>query len=274
MGVATHVSVLTAAPSSGVMPLAAPPRLPDVRILDEDPDLAAGLREDELAAATRVALARAHVLERGPWTPPRDAPAGAGAIGLLVLGGLMMRSIEIGDRCSTELLGEGDLLRPWERDTEEGFVPSRVRWTVLEPARVAVLDARFAAATAAWPAIASALVGRALRRSRRQGIFATLSHMNRVDQRVLLAFWYFAERWGRVRPDGILVRLPVTHEQLGALVGARRPSVTTALSALGEAGLLTGVARGEWILTPAARAAVERLGPPGEALDVPRLVAA
>lgn len=256
------------------MPLSPKPRLPDVRILDEDPDLAAGLREDEVEAAARAALARAHVLDRGPWIPPQDRANGTAAIGLLVLDGLLMRSVEIGDRCATELLGDGDLLRPWERDAEDGAVPTGVRWTVLEPTRVAVLDARFGAATAPWPAIASALVGRALRRARWQGIFAALSHMNRVDQRVLLAYWYFAERWGRVRPDGILVRLPVTHEQLGALVGARRPSVTTALSALGEAGLLMGVARGEWLLTPAARARVERLGPPGGALDAPRLVAA
>jgi hypothetical protein len=113
-----------------------------------------------------------------------------------------------------------------------------------------------------------------MRRARWQGVFATLSHMNRVDQRVLLAFWYFAERWGRVRPDGILVRLPVTHEQLGALVGARRPSVTTALSALGEADLLRGVARGEWLLTPAARASADRFAPAAGALDAPRLAAA
>ncbi|HEX8647108.1 MAG TPA: helix-turn-helix domain-containing protein [Thermoleophilaceae bacterium] len=256
------------------MPLSPEPRLPDVRVLDEDPDLAAGLRDDELGAATRAALARTHVLARGPWKPPRDASNGTTAIGLLVLDGLLMRTVEIGDRCATELLGDGDLLRPWERDPEDGSLPLRVSWTILEPTRVAVLDARFAAATAAWPALASALVGRALRRARWQAIFAALSHMNRVDERVLFAFWYFAERWGRVRPDGILVRLPVTHEQLGALVGARRPSVTTALSALGEIGLLQSVARGEWLLTPAARARVERLAPSRGALDTPRLVAA
>jgi CRP/FNR family transcriptional regulator, cyclic AMP receptor protein len=248
------------------MPLAQGAGFPDVRILDEDPDLAIGLAEAELPAATRAAVARTHVLERGAWTPSRARPNDPAALGVLILDGLLLRSIEIGDRCATELLGEGDLMRPWQRDAEDGPLPVAVSWTVLEPARVAVLDGRFAAATVPWPAIATALVGRAMRRARWQGVFATLSHMNRVDQRVLLAFWYFAERWGRVRPDGILVRLPVTHEQLGALVGARRPSVTTALSALGEAGLLQGVARGEWLLTPAARAGVERLAPPGEAL--------
>lgn len=255
------------------MPLSPEPRLPDVRILDEDPDLAAGLSGGDLEAASRAALARTYVLGRGPWTPPKEQPNAHSTVGLLVLDGLLLRSIEIGDRCSTELLGEGDLLRPWQSDAEDGLLPVGVHWTVLEPARVALLDARFATATSQWPQIGTALVGRALRRARWQGVFAALSHMNRVDQRVLLAFWCFAERWGRVRTDGVLVRLPVTHEQLGALIGARRPSVTTALSALGESGLLEPVARGEWLLTPAARVRVERLGPPGGALDAPRLAA-
>ena len=52
------------------MPLGPDARLPDVRVLDEDPDLAIGLGEAELTAATRVAVARTHVLERGTWAPP------------------------------------------------------------------------------------------------------------------------------------------------------------------------------------------------------------
>lgn len=249
-------------------------RLPDVHVLEADPDLAAGLSPEELAAATPAAVARTHLLARGAWSPPSGGPRDPAAVGLLVLDGLLLRSIEIGDRCSTELLGEGDLLRPWQRDAEDGPVQIPSSWLVLEPARIALLDGRFASAVAPWPPIAAAVVGRALRRARWQGIFAALSHMNRVDERVLLALWYFAERWGRVRTDGILVRLPVTHEQLGALVGARRPSVTTALSALGEAGSVRAVARGEWLLTPAARPQVERLGPPAGALGAPRLRAA
>ena len=245
-----------------------------MHVLDADPDLAAGLSPEELAAATPVAVARAHQLARGDWKAPEAGPRDPAALGLLVLDGLLLRSIEIGDRCSTELLGEGDLLRPWQRDAEDGAVPLRSSWTVLEPARVALLDGRFAAAVAPWPPIAAALVGRALRRARWQGIFAALSHMNRVDDRVLLALWYFAERWGRVRTDGILVRLPVTHEQLGALVGARRPSVTTALSALAEAGAVEAVARGEWLITLSARPGVERLGPPAGALGPRHLRAA
>jgi CRP/FNR family cyclic AMP-dependent transcriptional regulator len=176
-----------------------------------------------------------------------------------VLEGLMTRTLTIADRSSTEVIGAGDLLRPWQRDGEDGLVPTRVDFRVLERACVALLDGRFAAAIAPWPQIGAELTGRALRRARWQGVLMTLSHMTRVDQRLLLLFWHFAERWGRVRPDGVVVRLPLTHETLGALIGARRPSVTSALSALAGEGLLEPLDRGEWKLTEAAHARLEEL---------------
>ena len=97
-----------------------------------------------------------------------------------------------------------------------------------------------------------------------------------MEHRLLLAFWYFAERWARVRADGLLVRLPLTHEQLGALIGARRPSVTTALSGLAAQGLLVPGRRGEWLLTAAARDRLDGLrevAARGGAQDAPRLAA-
>jgi CRP/FNR family cyclic AMP-dependent transcriptional regulator len=248
--------------------------MPDIRVLDADPDLAAGLLPTELPEATRAAVARSFRFERGPWTPP-GGNGGGRALGLLVIEGTLLRSLSIADRGSTELLGTGDLLRPWQSDSDEGLLPVGVSWHVLEPVRLAVLDGRFAAATARWPAITAELVGRAMRRARWQGVFAALSHMTRVDQRLLLAFWHFAERWGRVRPEGILVRLPLTHEQLGALVGARRPSVTTALSSLAASGLVDRRRRGEWLLTPNARDLVDglRQTAAGGARDALRLAA-
>ena len=241
------------------MPRAPHPNGSEVRILEVDPDLATGIGPDDLPDVADAAVARAYTLDRGEWTPPRTGPNGHATVGLLVLDGLLLRSVEIRDRSATELLADGDLLRPWQDDAEAGPLPVSVRWRVLQPTTVAVLDGRFAASVAAWPQINAALVGRALRRARWQGVLGALSHMNRVDERVLLAFWCFAERWGRVRPDGVLVRLPLTHEQLGALVGARRPTVTTSLSTLAERGALVPVARGEWLLTRPARKRAERL---------------
>lgn len=234
----------------------------EIRVLEADPDLAAALPPDQARIAAQRACARTEVLDAAALNEPAARPGGT--IGLLVLDGLITRTLGIGDRTSTELLGTGDLLRPWQRD-DEGILPFAAAWKVLEPTRVAVLDERFAAAIAPWPQIWSALLGRVMRRSRAQAMSMTLSHMNRVDDRLLLAFWLFADRWGRVRPDGVVLRLPLTHETLGALVGARRPSVTSALGELSrEKLLLRGEARGEWILTDAARARIEAVRTAGD----------
>ena len=63
--------------------------------------------------------------------------------------------MEVIDRPPAELLGPGDLLHPWERDHTEPFVAG-ARWDVLEPARLAVLDRRFAAVIGRWTADRSA----------------------------------------------------------------------------------------------------------------------
>jgi hypothetical protein len=225
----------------------------EVRVLEFDPDLAAGLGEAETRLVTHRACARLETLEAGAQQSVGDGCDPYTTIGLLVMDGLLIRTLAIGDRRSTELIGVGDLLRPWQHDGQDGMVPCRVDWRVLERTRVAVLDAQFAASIARFPQVSSALVGRALRRSRWQAVATTLSHMTRVDQRLLMLFWHFAERWGRVRPDGVIVRLPLTHETLGALIGARRPSVTSGLSALARKGLVKPADRGAWLLTEAAR---------------------
>ena len=231
-----------------------PQSLPDLRVLEADPDLAATLRQEEIGTATQRACARTVVLELGVWQP---RPIDGTCLGLLVIDGLVCRSVGIGDRSSTELLGSGDLLRPWQE--EGGMLPCRIEWRVLERARVAILDERFVSSIAPWPAITAELAGRAIRRTRAQSVFATISHMTRVDVRLLLAFWHFADRWGRVTPDGVVVRLPLTHEALGTLIGARRPSVTTALSSLAERGLVRPLLRGEWLLTGDASARLESM---------------
>ena len=82
------------------------------------------------------------------------------------------------------------------------------------------------------------LLGRAVRRSRWLAFSLAINHRNRVEERLLLLFWQLAHRWGTVRHDGVLVPLPLTHEMLAMLVGARRPTVTTALGVLKAEGQL------------------------------------
>ena len=88
-----------------------------------------------------------------------------------------------------------------------------------------------------------------------------IAHLTRVDDRLLALLWCLAERWGRVVPGGVLVSLRLSHRTLAGMVGARRPSVTTALGQLMARGEIERRADGEWILrgdAPEARDAAPR----------------
>ena len=63
-----------------------------------------------------------------------------------------------------------------------------------------------------------------------------------------MLFWHLSERWGRVTAEGVRLELPLTHEVLAELVGAQRPTVTTALSRLARRGELVRVAGRSWLL--------------------------
>ena len=123
-----------------------------------------------------------------------------------------------------------------------------VTWTALQPVRLAVLDRRITAVMGRWPELVSAIVARAVRRSFELATNQATSHLTRVDARLELLFWGLADRWGRVGPDGVVLELPLTHQVLGRLVGAQRPSVTTALSDLARRGVIERRDDGAWML--------------------------
>jgi hypothetical protein len=75
-----------------------------------------------------------------------------------------------------------------------------------------------------------------------------IGHLTRVDDRLLALLWCLAERWGRVVPGGVLVNLRLPHRTLAGMVGARRPSVTTALGQLIARGDIERRPDGGWIL--------------------------
>ena len=153
----------------------------------------------------------------------------------------------VGTTC-TELLGEGDVIQPWLPSTEEGLVRYHVLWRILSPTRLAVLDDTFARRLAEWPQVMSTLLERAIRRTLRMSIHQALLQLSPVETRLLVLFWHLAERWGRVTPDGISVRLRLSHELLGQLVGCRRASVTTALHRIDDSGLVVRKTDGTWLL--------------------------
>jgi CRP/FNR family cyclic AMP-dependent transcriptional regulator len=219
------------------MPEPEPFRLP---LLEADPDLSGDLGGDRYREALRRLAVAVLPLRRGPWFPSRTGVAGGEPpFGMLVLEGLLVREATVGDHPCAELLGPGDLLRPWDYADGAGeSVASDSSWTVLEPMRVAILDDRFARVACRWPQLMAGLVSRTLRRSRWMTIMLGISNLTRVDQRVVAIMWHLADRWGHVTPDGVVVPVPLTHEMIGRLVGAHRPSVTSALGELNRDGVL------------------------------------
>lgn len=226
-----------------------------VRVLEEDPELAVGLDPTSLQLATRHAIAAVELVPQGKWTPMRPPEGGEGHLGLLVLDGLLMRDVTFARAACTELIGRGDLLRPWDWEREVVTVRPQVAWTALQPLRLAVLDRRITAIIGRWPELVSAVVARAVRHSFELATDQATSHLTRVDARLELLFWRLADRWGKVGRDGVVLELPLTHQVLGRLVGAQRPSVTTALSELSRRGVVERREDGAWVL---------RSDPPGE----------
>jgi CRP/FNR family cyclic AMP-dependent transcriptional regulator len=218
-----------------------------VRILEVDPELGLRVPASQITRARTELTARVKSYPCGRWEVPNE-DADRGGLGFLMLEGLLARDVILAGTTSTELLGEGDVLEPLVRAREDRLVRYHVLWHVLSPVRMAALDTRFARSLAAWPAVMGALLDRAIRRTLRMSIHQALLQLSPVETRLLVLFWYLAERWGRVTPAGIRLRLRLPHELLGQLVGSQRASVTTALRRINEAGLIVRAADGSWLL--------------------------
>jgi CRP/FNR family transcriptional regulator, cyclic AMP receptor protein len=224
-------------------------------VLREDADLAEAIPPDVRQRAIEECIAPAVRLRRGRWSGEQAGVLRDG-IGLLVLEGLLIRRVGVDGRFGAELLGEGDLLRPWQGEDAQPTLPHTTGWRVLRPSRVALLDERVAHRLARYPELTGKLVGRALERSRHLAVNMAIVHHARVDVRLHMLLWHLADRWGRVATDGVIVPLPLTHTVLSDLVAARRPTVTSALSDLAKRGVVHPTDDG-WVLSGE---------PPGELL--------
>ena len=173
----------------------------------------------------------------------------------------MVRRVGLEGLYGAELLGECDILRPWQGENGgSATLATTTGWSVLAPTRIAVLDADFARQMAHYPE----LVGR-LRRTGAPALTAPDrehgDHPPGPRRRpVAHADVASGGRWGRVRSDGTMLPVRLTHASLADLVAARRPTVTSALSDLTRRGLVRLVDDG-WLLSGrAARGVARRCG--------------
>jgi CRP/FNR family transcriptional regulator, cyclic AMP receptor protein len=235
-----------------------------VQLLNVDPELVRELDPRRAREATQRLYARTIDIPRGRWNPGSGLLESATPIGLLILEGVLVREATVGDHPSAELLGPGDLLRAWDDPDTEELLPRTIEWSALTATRVAVIDDAFAVRAAQWPEVFAGLVDRAARRAERLVVMQAIAHLTRVDDRLLALLWCLAERWGRVVPGGVLVSLRLSHRTLAGMIGARRPSVTTALGQLMARGELERRTDGEWLLrgdAPLARDSSTATGP-------------
>ena len=111
-------------------------------------------------------------------------------------------------------------------------MPFEIRWRVIQPVRLAVVDQRMSAVSAKWPALMHGIVQRAVERSHALALNVAIHCLQHVELRLLVLFWHLADRFGRVTTDGIVIPLKLSHADLAELVGSQRPSVSTHLSRL------------------------------------------
>src|SRR5918999_1338953 len=152
-----------------------------VRLLEADPELGALLSPSRRGEAERELVVRTHRLSVGPWDVSRLAGASADHVGLLVLDGVLSRELVVADHVSAELLGPGDLVRPWQASSGAGLLPVQAVWSVLSTVTLAVLDRRFAAEAARYPEITAALFDRLGERPLRLAPTQAVSQLPRGD---------------------------------------------------------------------------------------------
>jgi CRP/FNR family transcriptional regulator, cyclic AMP receptor protein len=227
-----------------------------IALLRMDPALAAAIPAGERPRVVRALTASCHSYPPGPvdvcgtQLPPAT-------IGVLVIDGSLIQQTGVGGGTMTELVLGGDVLLPWQPSPTAP--ESVVRFAAVEDVRLAFLDHCFIKAAARWPELLAVTHRRLCDQKHRVAIQGAICQLPRVDQRLMAIMWHLAARIGKVTADGTVVPRRLTHDALGILVGARRPTVSIAVKSLHEGGHLIRRDDGTWLIPGAADASFNDL---------------
>jgi CRP/FNR family transcriptional regulator, cyclic AMP receptor protein len=242
----TQVHLMTSAPAT-------------VSLLDVDRDFGRFLTDEDRIAAEHLVVP-VEELRKGPLDLAvllRET----GGFGALVLEGMLTQRLQIGDQVTARLLGPGDFLAV--SGVARSMLLGESSCVATGRVRLAILGNELLGAVRRWPRLAAGVYVRIAEQTERLAVQLAICQLPRVDQRILSLLWLLAEAWGHVGPAGTVVPLSLTHESLGALIGARRPTVTLALGELSERGAIVRQERG-WLLLeppPASGGSVVRISP-------------
>jgi CRP-like cAMP-binding protein len=214
-----------------------------VRLLEADPDLGRFLTNDELAEARQLAVP-VIAFDREETITLGQRLEDQAAFAALLLEGMVLEEMQVGDQVGMRLLGPGDIVSV---GGTQSMLVGEVATRAVPDTQLALLGRELLIATHRWPALLRGLHLRYAQQADRLATQLVICQLPRVDQRLLSLMWLLAESWGRVTPTGTTLPVKLTHDVLGALIGARRPTVTLALRDLAERGAVVRQDRG-WLL--------------------------
>ncbi len=214
------------------------------RLLEVDADLAEGIPLFERAEAIRRTVVTRIEIPAGPFDPARQVPPYGAPFALMVGHGLLVRDLQLDARVSSQLVGPGDVLRL----THDDSVALVGRAAV--PSELFIVGELFLRAAARWPSLIAQFVDRTAQWAERGLWLQAISNLPRVEDRLQRLFEHLATRWGRMTPGGVLIELRLTHQALGQLIGAERPTVSLALKELDRRGTVRRHDRG-WLMPSA-----------------------
>jgi CRP-like cAMP-binding protein len=240
-------------------------------VLDAAPDLASSLTADERRRLEQVSVPVVAMSSQGSLAVEELLERRA-AFAAIVVEGLVLHHLATGGNPGLRILGPGDtIMTPLAPGPT--FLGSS-RYVAQSSARLALLGDEFLIAAHGAPHVLVGLQAAAAEQMERLSLQLVICQLPRVADRVLAMLWLLAESFGRVTPAGTRLPLSLTHEVLGALVGARRPTVTLALGELADRGALVHQDLG-WLLLqrPALTATGKGTPGPGKGpLEPPRLL--
>lgn len=242
-----------------------------VSVLEAAPDLASFLTVDERSQLEQVSVPVVAMSSQGSLAVEELLERRA-AFAAIVLEGLVLHHLASGGNPGLRIIGPGDTIMA-PLSTGPTFLGSS-RYVARSSARLAILGDEFVVAAQRAPHVVVGLQAGAAEQMERLSMQLVICQLPRVADRVLSMLWLLAESFGRVTPAGTTLPLSLTHEVVGALVGARRPTVTLALGELADRGALVHQDLG-WLLLERPALTGTRKGTlePGDGtLEPPRLL--
>ncbi|HEY2320319.1 MAG TPA: Crp/Fnr family transcriptional regulator [Solirubrobacteraceae bacterium] len=215
-----------------------------VSLVEWDSEFAEAVNGD-YDRARRALQAHGYWLPAGSVTLPMPGVPET-TFALLTLRGSLVRQTRAADGRMIEFVSNGDLLMPFSPHGEVSR--GGVTLTATEEVLVAALDQRFLRAAAVWPELMINVQRRLSAQQHRLALHGAICQLPRVEQRLMALMWHLADRDGKVSAEGIILDLPLSHQSLADLVGARRPTVSLALKALRERDRLRRRPDGRWLL--------------------------